>query len=92
MGIAAAGTATVSTSLIDTSLIGVGITGGYTRIEVRGGGFLSNYNDIRGAQRGLTIGLLNYARELHGVQLNLLNIAHNNPPAARVLPGVNLRL
>jgi hypothetical protein len=30
------------------------------------------------------------ARELHGVQIGLLNIAGNNPAALRVLPGLNL--
>ena len=38
---------------------------------------------------GLSIGLINYSRQLRGVQLGLLNFAGNNPPWARLLPFVN---
>lgn len=51
---------------------------------------LSTFNHVRGRQRGLTIGLLNYARNLAGVQLGLFNYAGNNPRLLRLLPGVNL--
>ncbi|MEF8795046.1 MAG: hypothetical protein V5A48_01215 [Salinivenus sp.] len=47
---------------------------------------------IGGPQRGLTVGLYNYARELRGVQIGLLNVARKNPDWARVLPLVNLHL
>ncbi len=50
------------------------------------------YNRIVGTQRGLTIGLLNYARALHGVQLGVLNIAGSHRGLARVLPVLNLHL
>ncbi|HSM91575.1 MAG TPA: hypothetical protein VLT47_01745 [Anaeromyxobacteraceae bacterium] len=50
---------------------------------------LSAVNWIRGEQRGLAIGIFNYADQLHGVQLGLFNIARNNPPMLRVLPLVN---
>jgi hypothetical protein len=50
---------------------------------------VASYNEIRGRQRGLTIGLLNLAEELHGVQLGLINIAYNNPSGRKVLPLVN---
>jgi hypothetical protein len=53
---------------------------------------VSAYNDVRAPQRGLTIGLYNYTRELHGLQLGLLNVARNNPAWARILPVVNLNL
>jgi len=76
------------------NVTGLGITGGYMRIEegTLRGVSVSGFNDIRGTQRGLTIGLINYARSLHGVQLGLLNIARNNPAAATILPGLNLNL
>lgn len=50
---------------------------------------VSSFNQIRGAQHGLAIGIVNYAEELHGVQLGLINIARNNPSGARVLPVMN---
>ncbi|GIW53354.1 MAG: hypothetical protein KatS3mg081_2709 [Gemmatimonadales bacterium] len=53
---------------------------------------LSAYNRVTGVQRGLTIGLLNYARELHGFQVGVVNIAGNDRGLARVLPVVNLNL
>lgn len=49
---------------------------------------VSAYNRIRGAQRGLSIGLLNIAQELHGVQIGLVNIAWNKE-SFPVLPIVN---
>jgi hypothetical protein len=47
------------------------------------------YNRVRGRQTGLTIGIVNYARELHGFQLGLINIAGNNRGLAKILPIVN---
>ncbi|MEW6755993.1 MAG: hypothetical protein AB1505_34185 [Candidatus Latescibacterota bacterium] len=38
---------------------------------------------------GLTVGLVNYAPSLRGVQLGLLNYAGNNPRWARLLPLLN---
>jgi hypothetical protein len=37
----------------------------------------------------LTIGVLNYARELHGFQAGVVNVAGNNRGLARVLPVLN---
>jgi hypothetical protein len=50
---------------------------------------LSVYNRVTGVQRGLTIGVLNYARELHGFQVGVVNVADNNRGLARVLPVLN---
>jgi hypothetical protein len=50
---------------------------------------ISAFNQILGTQKGLTIGLVNYAWTLHGVQLGLINIVRENPPARRVLPILN---
>jgi hypothetical protein len=47
---------------------------------------------VRGRQTGLSVGLLNGARELHGVQIGLLNYAGNNPLLLRLLPGMNVHL
>ncbi len=71
------GAAFALVTMTPTDLTGIGIGG---------------YNDVRGIQRGITIGLLNRARELHGVQIGLFNYAENNPPLFRYLPVLNLHL
>ena len=49
---------------------------------------MSAFNHIKGDQNGLTIGLLNYAWRLDGVQLGLLNFA-GNKDRLRWLPLIN---
>ena len=74
---------------------GIVATPGFMRIEERGrfrGVAAAGFNYVKGEQRGLTIGVVNYARRLHGVQIGLLNIARNNPPGLRFLPLVNVNL
>jgi len=64
----------------------------YFKIEKYGsvrGVTASAVNHVKGEQRGLSIGLVNYAWELHGVQVGLLNYARNNPPKLRLLPLFN---
>jgi hypothetical protein len=58
--------------------------GGYVK-----GVNVSAYNDIRGTQRGLAIGIFNFARSLDGVQIGLLNYAGNKPRGTRLLPIFN---
>lgn len=41
---------------------------------------------------GLAVGLVNYTRRLHGVQLGLLNWAGNNPRWLRLLPLANVHV
>lgn len=66
------------------------LAGAYLRIE--GGDFrgvgTGAFTDIRGTQRGLTIGIVNKADELRGVQLGLINVARHGG-IARWLPIVN---
>lgn len=50
---------------------------------------VSAYNNVRGTQQGLAIGIFNYARSLDGVQLGLLNYAGNKRRGTRLLPIVN---
>jgi hypothetical protein len=50
---------------------------------------ISAYNDIRGTQQGLAIGLFNYARTLDGVQIGLLNYAANKR-SAKLLPIIKI--
>src|SRR6185503_8063826 len=64
----------------------------YFKIEKYGsvrGVTASAFNHVKGDQRGLSIGLFNYAWELHGVQVGLLNYARNNSPGLRLLPLFN---
>jgi hypothetical protein len=52
----------------------------------------SAFNHIKGSQRGLVIGIFNYARSLHGVQIGVLNYAGNNRKSLRLLPLFNAHL
>jgi len=45
-------------------------------------------NYVRGSQTGLTLGVVNYARTVHGVQLGLINVIADNG-AHRFLPLIN---
>ena len=70
---------------------GVVIAGAWMRVE-RGeirGVSVSSFNQVKGVQRGLAIGIVNFAEELHGAQIGLINIARNNPSGRRVLPVIN---
>ena len=50
---------------------------------------ISAYNDIRGTQQGLVIGLFNSARTLDGLQIGILNYAGNKSRGTRILPLFN---
>lgn len=58
---------------------------------VFGGLALSAFNYIRGTQKGVAIGIVNYAYKLKGIQIGLINIVRDNPKAMRVLPVINVR-
>jgi hypothetical protein len=49
---------------------------------------ISAFNRIRGEQKGITIGILNYARKLSGFQFGLINIAQNKS-RFKIMPFVN---
>ncbi len=69
------------------------LSGLYFKIEDSGrfdGGAISSVTYIKGAQHGLTIGLFNYARELHGAQIGILNISDNGGHR-RVIPVFSVR-
>jgi len=53
---------------------------------------ISAFNQIRGEQRGISIGIVNHTKRLHGVQLGLINIVKENPKGLRVLPIMNISL
>jgi hypothetical protein len=50
---------------------------------------ISAYNNVRGMQQGLAVGIFNYARTLDGVQIGLLNYARNKSRGSRLLPLFN---
>jgi len=70
------------------------VSAGWTRLEhgTLNGFSMGAFNQLKGVQHGLAIGIVNYAEELHGVQVGLINIARNNSSATRILPIVNVNL
>lgn len=74
-------------------VVGLSVAPAYFKIATDGylqGISISAFNDIRrGEQRGLAVGILNMARDLHGLQIGLINIVRNNTPGRRVLPILN---
>jgi hypothetical protein len=73
-------------------VVGAVVAPAYFRIQETGrfkGASVSAFNYIKGEQHGLTIGLLNIARHLNGVQFGLINYAKNNPRGLKLLPIVN---
>lgn len=85
------------------SIGGLGVGGKYlkgihlslgTIITDKSGGVMtglavSSFNYIRGDQVGLSIGIVNYAWNVKGIQLGLVNIVRNNPRGLKVLPLFN---
>ena len=78
---------------------GVVVAGGYVRVDGDGdsigmmqGVTVSAVNHIVGTQRGLAIGIVNYASTLNGIQLGVLNYARNNPRPFRLLPIINVNV
>jgi hypothetical protein len=71
----------------------VALTAGYFKVEERGqfqGIALASVSNVQGTQNGLTIGLFNYAHELHGGQVGLINVSDNGGKR-RVLPVLSVR-
>ncbi len=68
---------------------GISLALGWLDVHDLTGFSVAGYNQVRGAQVGLSIGIYNSADELSGVQIGLLNRAGNNPPGLRYLPFFN---
>lgn len=93
----AAGAPRVRGLLVATAAGGQQVTGvilapAYFRVESGGrfaGVSASAFNYVKGTQRGLTIGIFNFAHELHGLQIGVLNYAGNNHGLLRLVPLVN---
>jgi len=56
------------------------------RLKYLGTGAYLNAKSIT----GISIGILNITRQLHGIQLGLINYAGNNPKFLRILPLINM--
>jgi hypothetical protein len=52
---------------------------------------ISAYNRIKGEQKGVALGVVNYATRVKGIQFGLINIVKENPKGLRVLPIFNTR-
>lgn len=52
---------------------------------------ISAYNQIRGEQKGVVIGVVNKTTTLRGIQFGLINIVKDNPKGLRVLPIFNTK-
>jgi hypothetical protein len=71
------------------SITGLAATIGRTDTRELRGVAIGAYNRVRGEQRGVTIGIYNRSRELHGLQLGVLNHAENARGIFRWLPIAN---
>lgn len=75
-------------------ITGVSIALGMIKIEEGGeytGFAASAYNNIRGFQQGVSIGIVNRAEDLKGVQIGILNVVDSNPPPFNILPLINAK-
>ncbi len=73
-------------------LMGIQIAGGFIKIAPGGrltGFAASSFNYVRGAQIGISVGIVNYAWSVKGVQVGLVNIVRDNPRGLKVLPVFN---
>lgn len=71
---------------------GITIALGTIKVENEGSlkGFsASAFNQIKGKQTGVSLGIVNYARHLNGFQFGLINYVRDNPKYLRILPILN---
>ncbi len=52
---------------------------------------VSAFNQIKGNQKGITLGAVNYTHTIKGIQIGIINIVKENPKGLRVLPIFNTR-
>jgi hypothetical protein len=52
---------------------------------------ISAFNQVKGDQKGVTIGAVNYTHTIKGIQIGIINIVKDNPKGLRVLPIFNTR-
>jgi hypothetical protein len=102
-GVSIAGIGVGASTLRDLVISGIGaggedvrgvvLTGAYFRVARGGtqrGLATAAFTRVSGRQYGLTLGILNYARELRGLQIGLINISDNGGRRL-VLPIIGVR-
>lgn len=52
---------------------------------------VSAFNQVKGEQKGVALGVVNYTKRIKGFQLGVINIVKENPRGLRVLPIFNTR-
>lgn len=52
---------------------------------------VSIFTKVNGQQNGVSLGVVNYAKKIRGVQFGLINIVKENPKGFRILPIFNMR-
>lgn len=73
-------------------IAGLSVTPGVVHITDDGvytGLSVSAFNYFKGTQKGVAIGIVNYAYRLKGLQIGLVNIVRDNPRGRVVLPIIN---
>jgi hypothetical protein len=73
-------------------LQGIMLAGGWVRVSEGGstrGITCAAFNQIKGEQNGLSLGIVNYTRSIKGLQIGLINIVQENPRFLRILPILN---
>lgn len=76
------------------NVAGVTLATAWNKIKPEGSlnGFsAAAFNQIRGRQNGVSVGILNYARQLRGLQIGLINYVRDNPKGLKALPLINAR-
>ncbi|MFC2088799.1 LA_2272 family surface repeat-containing protein [Calditrichota bacterium] len=78
-----------------TDIKGVSLALGSIRIEDESGEgsysglAASAFNYIKGEQTGVSLGIVNYAYQLNGFQIGLINYVRDNPDFLKILPLIN---
>jgi hypothetical protein len=73
-------------------LHGIMLAGGWVRVSDGGssrGITCAAFNQIKGEQNGLSVGIVNYTRSIKGLQIGLINIVRENRRFLRILPLMN---
>lgn len=69
---------------------GVTLAFGWVKVEGNLSGFsASAFNQIKGRQTGVALGIVNVAYELNGVQIGLINYVRDSPRYRKILPIIN---
>jgi hypothetical protein len=73
------------------SISGINLGVGWTESLELTGLTCAGYNQTDGLQTGLVVGVVNYTRDLLGVQIGLLNYVEENPAGLKLLPILNAK-